>query len=325
VAYVDPQMKGFIEGVSRYRGESDSRLWRLWEERGEEFPIRKVPTPEPSAFAANIVMNTGDMNSTYYVAGGFIQPNYNNYDVDVPKDEQKFKIVDFGPVMAARIRNQGLALARIAMDEKSVNEIESSVADVFPVLVFTQAHEMNHARGMYNVAYSNSLQRDVSFVDEFGRELGDAMDEAKADLLGLFEFGFYEEKGLITKAQKDNAYRAFMGSMLRDLYIGSEEGHGKATVMLFYLFTEHKVITFSEGSQRYSFDCKRLDDELPHITKEFMDAFLSFDKKIVEDLDARAQNSLRMSPMQKFIGEAKAKGVPEENLPYYMVTGLGEF
>ena len=310
IVYNDPKLQLFFGGLSMHMAESDKRLWQIWEDRGENFPIQKISTTQSQIAVGNIIMNSGAMNAPGYVAGGFVQPNCDNYEVDLPQDQQPRKIVLFGTVMSARMQNQGLSLARLSFKEQYVKEFEEVLSDVSFVAMFAKTHEDNHTRAIQVTTPISGNGKSTS---------------AQAEL-GIMDLKMYSEKGLITDEQRYQMYRSFAANLLRDIYLGHEDEHGHGSILEFYLLNKHGVISYDAAEEKYDIDYAKLEGEIPNVVKEFMEVYFSLNKETAEAFDKKALEYLESSPIAKHIKTLKDSNLPSDNLPYYEVIGnLGDF
>jgi len=324
LGYVNPRFQVFVGGIENQMHEGDDRLWALWDtSKGEKFPVEKKHTLMPEVAVVDIIFNGGAFNYPGYIPGGFNQPNYDNYVSDLPKEQQKHKLIYFGPVIAARIQNQGLPVAKQAFDGNAVGNLEQVIADIPSIITFVQAHEVNHSRAILSSdkVYIERLKKKISLNDLYGHHLGASMEEGKADLLGLFDLALYEKSGLITAAQKEMAAWAHFGNLLRDLNLGKEDEHGRGGIQEFYLFCKHGIVTLDDKTQKYSIDMNKMHAKIGDVVKEYLDIYMSFDKVKAEAFDKEAQVFFEASPMYKAIQEVQAAGLPGDNVPYYIVKG----
>jgi hypothetical protein len=330
VAYADLQLQNFIDDAKRATPMIDEEFWRLWESSGEEFPIEKQSTNPPDAMLVKVIFSSGSANSAGYVGGGFSLPNYNNYSYDVSGEDLKSKSVLYGDIMTARVRFQGLPIARLAFDDRTVKALEKSIDDVKPISIFCYAHEENHNRPIATVpVYVKSLDKKISFEGAIGEgdmSLAYAMEEGAADLLGLFELAVLNKKGLLNDEQMKTIYYAYLGSLLRDLNLGEDDEHVRGSIMEFRLLADHGVVTYDQVANKYGFDLKKMSESIPAIAKQIMDVYFTFDKAQLEQFDKKARDFFDGSPIKRFAEQARQTGMPSENLPYYRVEGdLGKF
>ncbi|MBI2342373.1 MAG: hypothetical protein HYU98_06555, partial [Deltaproteobacteria bacterium] len=127
VVYVDKSQQDIIDAGKSQVKQVDEILWQLWESKGEKFPAAKAHSVVPEVVVASkVVSNGGDANVAKYTPGGFVLRNYDNNESDVPREEQYHKTVFFGDVMARRVENQGLPVAKRAFDEESIKKVEAA-------------------------------------------------------------------------------------------------------------------------------------------------------------------------------------------------------
>lgn len=329
VAYTDPSFQNYASRALQLMGEASARLYAIWEGANERYPITKTTPQPPKAIVANIILNTGIMNDPEYVAGGFNQPNYDNYEVDPPKEDQKSKLIYFGPILAARIANQGVPVARAAFGDAVAAEFDDIATNVPSSIVFVQAHEIAHSLAALDTDEVEipGQNKKVKAVDVYGRELSASFEEMKADLAGLFTLRLYEERGLIDRKTRINAYKSQIGNMLRNLNIGDKQAHGRGAIMTFMLFEKYGVFAFDPKLGKYRMDLEKLEREIPYIVKDALNLYYCFDKTRVQQYyEAAKKHVYETSPMAGFIDKVRKAGLPEDNVPYYVVKGeLGEF
>lgn len=349
LAIVDTSLNDLIEGARSAVGNLDEEIRGLWEDKGEIFPIRKVDAKPPVANVVRNIINSGSLNSAY-VSGGFRLPNWNKQEIDVPAGERTYKTVYFGDIMAARIEGQGLAVAKAAFDDELVGELGQVVSDIPAIVYFTQSHEFGHAHvvnktevmslcsegdgSYFGAEFSDCLKS--SLIDLYGEPATVALEEAKADTLGIFSIARHEVAGLITPEMAENAYRAHAGNLLRDFNLAEGELHRAGAVASFYYYVKHGVITYNSKTNRYHFDLKKLREKIDVITKELLSDYLSLDLIRVKKVKERAELLFNKGvlivdghgkevrrrigrPMKGFLDGLK---IEQENLMYYEPMGV---
>jgi hypothetical protein len=114
----------------------------------------------------------------------------------------------------------------------------------------TMFHEVAHGLGIKNTINNKGTVRETL------KETYSAIEENKADILGLFmvtnlyEMGEFPEKDLM-----DN-YVTFMAGIFRSVRFGAASAHGKANMMRFYYFQDQEAFTRNPetGTYRVDFD-----------------------------------------------------------------------
>lgn len=330
IAYTEPQLQSFIDGATKLIKASDEAVWKLWENDGKEYPLSRNYTTPPKANVVKIIFNGGAMNSPGYTAGGFVQPNYVKASHDLRPEEKPTRTVSFGPLIAARIKNQGLPVARAAFSAKVIEGLEASVNDIPAILKFVYGHEKGHRRipNSEIKTFVPQLNKELSVVDICGDFLALALEEATCDTLSLFDLHLYVENknSLINENEKNAAVFAYFGNLLRDLNLGKESEHGLGGIISFYLLSKNDVITYDKTSGKYDFNLDMLREKIGSILKEIVTVYLSYDKDFINSVRNAAIDFFEKSPMASYIAQVQKTGLPGDNLPYYIVHGeLGEY
>jgi hypothetical protein len=135
-------------------------------------------------------------------------------------------------------------------------------------LFFTHilAHEMTHGIGPHRIEVRG---RATSPRQEM-KELYSAIEEAKADVTGLFMVQYLFDHGMLTGgAQRERQlYNTFLASAFRSLRFGLAEAHGKGMAVQFnYLLNRGAFVALAGGTYEVNFDkikaaVKDLDHDL---------------------------------------------------------------
>ncbi len=112
----------------------------------------------------------------------------------------------------------------------------------------TMFHEVAHGLGPKNTLDGQGTVRSAL------KELGSALEEEKADILGLYMVTKLNEAGEYDADLMDN-YVTFMASIFRSVRFGASSAHGKANMIRFNYFKEKGAFTKDEdGVYRIDFD-----------------------------------------------------------------------
>ncbi|MDE3196206.1 MAG: hypothetical protein KGN84_07675 [Acidobacteriota bacterium] len=113
------------------------------------------------------------------------------------------------------------------------------------------AHEMSHGIGPHQIRVNG---RDTAPRQEL-KELYSAIEEAKADVLGLFMLQYLEDKGYL-KHDETQLYTTFLASSFRTLRFGLNEAHGKGMALQFSYFADKGAFVYRDGT--WSVDMKKM-------------------------------------------------------------------
>lgn len=108
----------------------------------------------------------------------------------------------------------------------------------------TMFHEVAHGLGIKNTITGKGRVREAL------REVSSALEEGKADILGLYMVTELLKKGEITEGTLEDYYVTFMAGIFRSVRFGASSAHGKANMIRFNFFKEQGAFT-REESGRY--------------------------------------------------------------------------
>ncbi len=104
------------------------------------------------------------------------------------------------------------------------------------------AHEMSHGIGPHQITVNGR----ASTPRQELKELYSAIEEAKADVLGLFMLQHFFDRGYL-KPDENNLYTTFLASSFRTLRFGLNEAHGKGMALQFNYLADKGAFVHKEG------------------------------------------------------------------------------
>ncbi|MCV2884816.1 Zn-dependent hydrolase [Aestuariibacter sp. AA17] len=107
----------------------------------------------------------------------------------------------------------------------------------------TMFHEVAHGLGIKTTLDGKGTVRQAL------KEHASALEEGKADILGLYMVQQLLEKGVITEGQIEDYYVTFMAGIFRSVRFGASSAHGKANMVRFNYFAENGAFTRNEEGQ----------------------------------------------------------------------------
>ena len=112
----------------------------------------------------------------------------------------------------------------------------------------TMFHEVAHGLGIKNTVNGKGTVR------ESLKEHASALEEGKADILGLYMITQLHQQGEIEGDLK-TYYTTFMASIFRSIRFGTSSAHGKANMIRFNFFKDQEVFIRSEkGTYKINYD-----------------------------------------------------------------------
>ena len=107
----------------------------------------------------------------------------------------------------------------------------------------TMFHEVAHGLGIKNTINGKGTVRQAL------KEHASALEEGKADILGLYMIRQLLENGAMTEGKLEDYYTTFLAGIFRSVRFGASSAHGKANMVRFNYFKEQGA--FSRGEDGY--------------------------------------------------------------------------
>ena len=96
----------------------------------------------------------------------------------------------------------------------------------------TMFHEVAHGLGIKNTI------NDKGSVRQALKEHASALEEGKADILGLYMITQLKQQGMLDEGELEDYYTTFMAGIFRSVRFGASSAHGKANMIRFNYFAE---------------------------------------------------------------------------------------
>ena len=117
----------------------------------------------------------------------------------------------------------------------------------------TMFHEVAHGLGVKNTISGNGTVREA-----LGNH-SSALEEGKADVLGLYMVSSLHAKGELGEADLMDNYTTFLASIFRSIRFGSGSAHGRANLIRFNFFNEMGAFSRDEASGTYRVDPEAME------------------------------------------------------------------
>ena len=126
-------------------------------------------------------------------------------------------------------------------------------------------HELMHGLGPHDINVGGRK----STVRQELKDTYSAIEEAKADISGLFALQYLVDKGQIDKALENTMYTTFLASSFRSLRFGINEAHGRGqAIQLNYLLDQGGFRINGDGT--FSVDGGKIRTAVIALTREIM-------------------------------------------------------
>ena len=127
----------------------------------------------------------------------------------------------------------------------------------------TMFHEVAHGLGIKNTINGKGTVREAL------REHASALEEGKADVLGLYMIQQLHEQGEVTGDLEDY-YITFMAGIFRSVRFGASSAHGKANMIRFNFFEEEGAFTRDEATGTYRVNIPKLEAAVAALSRRIL-------------------------------------------------------
>jgi hypothetical protein len=216
------------------------------------------------------------MDTPYRV--GDLRHGYQAVADNLPNDprinqEKGTKRIFFKNFMDARVNYVVLPIGRLLMRED-----QARLASMDGYLAAVLMHEIAHGLGP-SYARTSSGQKDIR--EAVGPVFG-GLEEAKADIVGLFGLNWLMEKGVLPKQRAAEYYASYVAGIFRTIRFGVAEAHGRAEMMEFNYLSEQGAITRDAQSGRYVIDYAKMPGAVAGLAKELLEIEATGDRNRAE-------------------------------------------
>lgn len=225
-----------------------------WSARLEKYnamlPALQAGLPVDPAYKTEMPGTDADMNVYYalYYAGD-CNAGSKTIAINLPNDEEIHLAVGSRKLqlknsMKAKFDKILVPIANMLIDESQRKYI---TFDAF--FENTTFHEVSHGMGVKNTINGKGSAREAL------REYYSSIEEAKADIMGLYLVTKLYEMGEITSGEVMNNYVTFFAGIFRSSRFGAASAHGKANMLNMKYFEESDAFVYQDnGTYRVNFE-----------------------------------------------------------------------
>jgi hypothetical protein len=149
-----------------------------------------------------------------------------------------------------------LADELIAEDQRSHIDFDAFFSNVM-------FHEVAHGLGIKNTINGRGTVREAL------KEQAGALEEGKADILGLYMVTKLHQQGELKAPLEDN-YVTFLASIFRSVRFGASNAHGRANAAQFSFFEERGAFSRDSSSGRYRVDFRRMREAVDALAGQIL-------------------------------------------------------
>lgn len=286
----EDQLYGYRAAFEAYVLIKDLSWSKKLTKYAQYLPDLQKELPVSKKYKAEVPGSDADLNAydvIYY--GGHSNAGSKTIAINLPNDEQVqlekgTRRLQLKNAMRAKFDNIMLPIAEtLIVPEQRQNVTFNGF------FTNTMFHEVAHGLGIKNTINNKGTVRQAL------KEHASALEEGKADVLGLYMIRQLLEKGVITEGKLAEYYTTFMTGIFRSVRFGASSAHGKANMVRFNYFQEKGA--FDRNNQGlYSINMNKMSLAVDSLSKLILMLQGNGDYQGVDDLVANKgiiSNTLR--------------------------------
>ncbi len=269
-------VKGSYGAAVMVRNERESKKLELFQQYvpqiQDALPLAAEDRPSKHGLQTPMeVMDTpfraGDLTHGYQAVA-------DNLPNDPRVHEQKgSKKLFFKNFMDARVKYIILPVAARLMVPEQAAKVSGE-----GYLQSTIMHEICHGLGP---AFARTSFGKVDIREAIGHQFS-GLEEAKADVTGMFALKWLVDRGALPKEKLEEYYASYVGGIFRTVRFGTAEAHGQAEMMEFNYLSERGAIV-RNTNRKYAINYEKMPGAMGDLAKELLEIEATGDR-------ARAEN-----------------------------------
>ena len=180
----------------------------------------------------------------------------NDEEVQLQKGARRLQLKN---AMRAKFEKILLPIADVLIAEDQRGHVDF---DAF--FANTMFHEVAHGLGVKNTITGKGTVREAM------QEHGSALEEGKADILGLYMVTKLHEQGELGDADLMDNYVTFLAGIFRSVRFGASSAHGVANLLRFNFFAERGAFHRDESTGAYRVDFDKMQDAVDALSEKIL-------------------------------------------------------
>jgi hypothetical protein len=202
----------------------------------------------------NVIFSAGDANRGVQTAA-----------FNLPNDERIVREKGAKRVMLKNVQEAKFARVLKPIAGVALSPSDAAKVGFDPFFTHILMHELMHGLGPHEI----SLNGRATTVRQELKENHSAIEEAKADVSGLWALQQLVDTGVIDRGMEQTMYTTFLASAFRSIRFGLNEAHGRGIALqLNYFLDSGAVVVAKDG--RFSVDHGRIKQSVIDLTREIM-------------------------------------------------------
>jgi hypothetical protein len=166
-------------------------------------------------------------------------------------------------VQEAKFRQILTPIARLAVDPT-----QQPLISFQPFFTHILAHELMHGLGPHSII----VQGRKTTVRQEMKDLSSALEEAKADISGLFALQYFIDHGVVDSSMERPMYVTYLAGVFRSLRFGTGDAHGKGMALQFNYLVDAGAFEQNATTGTFRVNFEKIKNGVRALTGDIMTA-----------------------------------------------------
>ena len=250
-AFITVQDEGETAKLEKFSGEL--------QDIENHLPIDpKYRNPKLGALAPLVVVNE-------IFASGNANHGVQTAAFNLPNDERVTREKGSKRVMLKNVQDAKFARTLVPISKVVLTPADQKDLSFDAFFTHIVVHEMMHGLGPHSV----TVNGEKTTVRQAMKDASSALEEAKADISGLFAIQHMIDKGVLSKTLEKPLYTTYLASSFRTIRFGTNEAHGSGMAVQFnYLLDAGAFIVNQDGT--FAVNPEKIKAGVEGLTREIM-------------------------------------------------------
>lgn len=225
----------------------------------------------------------------------------------LPNDEKVVR--DYGSklILLKNISSAKHKLIMLPIAAECVCEEQCNLVNFDSFFTHTLCHECCHSIGPHDLISGGTVRASM-------QELHSALEEAKADIVGLWALQYLMDQGLIDKQLEQSVYVSFMVGAIRSVRFGLDEAHGKGLALQFNYLLTHGAFIFDENERKFKVNFETVKEHVKDLASLILTIQAEGSKERANEL--LTTHGIISNPLKQCLD--RLDNVPVDIAPQYM-------
>lgn len=196
-------------------------------------------------------------------AGGDSVPGVQTIAFNLPNDERVREAKGAKKVILANVLGAKFDMILDPIADVVLTPDQAALVSRRYMQSITLFHELSHSLGPGTIVVGG---RETTVQAEL-KDRYSALEESKADVMGVYNLLYMMERGEIPVAEKSELLATYFAGLFRSMRQGIESAHGKGAAAQYGFLREHGAFAWDESAGAFAIDEARLENGITELLR----------------------------------------------------------